>query len=115
MSKINDQIREREMDIKVLRDQIEIYEKLINDIVAGRRTVYDVYPSYTSRGGLFKTSVDWLKTKINIAERSIDRHKKKISELYQQREWYECEYGLLGNPDIERIINNGNYIIGIRL
>ena len=115
MSKINYEIREREMDIKVLREQVEVDKKLMNDIVAGKRTIYDVYPDYTNRGGLYYTSVDWLKTKINIAIRAIDHHKKQISELYQEREWYAVECNPLTEYDIERIIGNGNYIIGIRL
>ena len=114
MSKINDEIRELEMGIKELRDMIKFDKMLMNDIVGGRRTIYDAYPDFDNRL-THKTSVDWLKSRIAEEREEIAMCKQAISELYQQREWYECECNLPTATDIERIINNGNYIIGIRL
>lgn len=114
MGKINEQIRELEMEIKELKERIKIDSTLIEDIKKGERTIYDVYPDFDNRV-MYYTSVDWLKRRIMGAYDAIANRRYKISELYQERDWYEVYRNMPTESDLEKLINNGNYIIGIRL
>jgi hypothetical protein len=108
-------IKQYKAEIDRLNDELIELISLRHDYLTGKRNIYQDYPHWSH---LFhKTPMDWLNWRIKHDDWLIKKYDEKIKEIYMNGlDWYEVEYyGPLYDGNIEDVINNDGFIIGIKL